>query len=127
MMMTGPASATEGVKEMGTQADGASGTGTDGAMGATPEETARDPAMDEHTAPPDKCTTTQDALDYIVSVCKGMPGFLQEFDRLTGTTFTRGTPLEQAIDIATGKRAADEQALERFVAEYVMGRLKEAN
>jgi len=48
---------------------------------------------------------------------------LREFDRLYGTSFLRGQPIELAVDRATGKREEDLLKFVEFFREYIWDRL----
>ena len=68
-------------------------------------------------------TGALDTLDKVVAECMKNRAFMAEFDRLHGSSFTK-PGLVQAIDIATGKRAADEEAFRLFIADAVVARMK---
>lgn len=79
---------------------------------------------DNKGLPPDVDPTgALDTLDKVVAECMKNRAFMAEFDRMHGSSFTK-PGLVQAIDIATGKRAADEDALRRFIADVVIARMK---
>lgn len=53
-----------------------------------------------------------------IRACVFFPGFMEEWDRLHGSTFAR-PGIDQEIDKATGKFDSDLEALIKFVKEYV--------
>ncbi len=51
------------------------------------------------------------------------PDFLPEYDRLTGTSFSRGSGITRLIDQATGKLDQDARELVRFIHQHIWSTL----
>ncbi len=67
-------------------------------------------------------------LDPAFHICAaealGTPELVENFDRLTGFNLLRkGSPVELAIDDATGRQEAGVRAFAEFVRDYVYGLL----
>ncbi len=66
-------------------------------------------------------------LHYVLRTALDMPELVAEFDRLAGTNIAgRGSPLDRAIDTASGRADADLQAFLAFAKDAVWDRLDHA-
>ncbi len=57
--------------------------------------------------------------DDAVRACLGDPAFLEEYDRLRGTTFSQRGSIKNLIDQATGKYDADAKELAFFIRDHI--------